>query len=77
MVDINSTSLLNYVERIEKLNEDKAQVNADIRDVLATAEAEGYDVKAIREIVKLRKIDKEKREEQDGILETYRNALNV
>lgn len=75
--NINSTSLLNYIERIERLNEDKANINSDIREVFAQAKSEGYDAKAIREIVRLRKIDKAQREHEDGIIETYRNALNV
>ena len=77
MVDINSTFLLNYIERIERLNEDKSSISADIREVFAQAKAEGYDAKAIREIIRLRKIDKAQREHEDGVIETYRNALNV
>lgn len=74
---INATSLQNYVERIERLNNDKAEVNADIREVYAQAKAEGYDPKMIREIIKLRKIEEKERELMDETLETYRNALNV
>lgn len=74
---INATSLQNYVERIERLNNDKAEVNADIREVYAQAKAEGYDPKTIREIIKLRKIEEKERELMDETLETYRNALNV
>lgn len=75
--NINATSLQNYVERIERLNEDKASINADIREVFAQAKAEGYDPKMIREVIKLRKIEEKERELMDETLETYRNALNV
>lgn len=74
---INATSLQNYVERIERLNNDKAEVNVNIREVYAQAKAEGYDPKMIREIIKLRKIEEKERELMDETLETYRNALNV
>ncbi len=64
-----------FVERIEKLEEEKKDVSDDIRNVYAEAKANGFDVKALRQIVKLRKIEPTEREEQDAILETYMNAL--
>lgn len=77
MADVNSTQLETYIERIERLNEDKKNILADIREVYAQADSEGFDKKAIREVIKLRAIAKEERELQDATLETYRNALNV
>jgi uncharacterized protein (UPF0335 family) len=66
-----------FVERIEKLEEEKKAISDDIRDVYAEAKANGYDVKALRQIVKLRKIDPTEREEQDAILKTYMHALGM
>ncbi|MET0277005.1 MAG: DUF2312 domain-containing protein [Pseudorhodoplanes sp.] len=65
------------VERIEKLEEEKKAIADDIRDVYAEAKANGFDVKALREIVRLRKIEPTEREEQDAILETYMHALGM
>lgn len=64
-------------ERIEKLEEEKKTISDDIRDVYAEAKANGFDVKALRTIVRLRKIEPTEREEQDAILETYMHALGM
>ncbi len=66
-----------FVERIEKLEEEKKTISDDIRDVYAESKANGFDVKALRAIVRLRKIEPTEREEQDAILETYMNALGM
>jgi uncharacterized protein (UPF0335 family) len=66
-----------FVERIEKLEEEKKAISDDIRDVYAESKANGFDVKALRQIIKLRKIEPTEREEQDAILETYMNALGM
>ncbi len=66
-----------FVERIEKLEEEKKAISDDIRDVYAESKANGFDVKALRQIVKLRKIEPTEREEQDAILETYMHALGM
>jgi uncharacterized protein (UPF0335 family) len=65
------------VERIEKLEEEKKTISDDIRDVYAESKANGFDVKALRTIIRLRKIEPTEREEQDAILETYMNALGM
>jgi uncharacterized protein (UPF0335 family) len=65
------------VERIEKLEEEKKAIADDIRDVYAEAKANGFDVKALREIIKLRKIEPTERDEQEAILETYMHALGM
>ena len=64
-----------FVERIEKLEEEKKTISDDIRDVYAESKANGFDVKALRQIIKLRKIEPTERDEQDAILETYMHAL--
>ena len=66
-----------FVERIERLEEEKKAIADDIRDVYAESKANGFDVKALRQIVKLRKIEPTEREEQGAILETYMNALGM
>jgi uncharacterized protein (UPF0335 family) len=65
------------VERIERLEEEKKAIADDIRDVYAEAKVNGYDVKALRTVVRLRKQDANERKEQDAILETYLHALGM
>jgi len=65
------------VERIERLEEEKKTISDDIRDVYAEAKGNGYDVKALRTIVRLRKQDANERAEQETILETYMQALGM
>jgi uncharacterized protein (UPF0335 family) len=65
------------VERVEKLEEEKKAIADDIRDVFAEAKVHGFDIKALRSIVRLRKLDSNEREEQDAILQTYMLALGM
>ena len=65
------------VERIERLEEEKKAISDDIRDVYAEAKGNGYEVKALRAIVRLRKQDKDERVEYETILETYMHALGM
>lgn len=69
--------LKSIVERIERLEEEKKSISDDIRDVYGEAKANGFDVKALRSIIRLRKIEPTEREEQDAILETYMHALGM
>jgi uncharacterized protein (UPF0335 family) len=66
-----------FVERIERLEEEKKTISDDIRDVYAEAKGNGYDVKAMRAVVRLRKQDKDERVEHEAILETYMHALGM
>ena len=66
-----------FVERIERLEEEKKTISDDIRDVYAEAKAVGYDTKALRTIVRMRKQEPQERNEQQMILETYMNALGM
>ena len=66
-----------FVERIERLEEEKKTISDDIRDVYAEAKGNGYDVKALRTIVRMRKQDANERAEQETILETYMQALGM
>jgi uncharacterized protein (UPF0335 family) len=66
-----------FVERIERLEEEKKAIADDIRDVYAEAKGTGFDVKALRTIVRLRKQDADERKEHEAILETYMHALGM
>jgi uncharacterized protein (UPF0335 family) len=66
-----------FVERVERLEEEKKAIADDIRDVYAEAKGNGFDVKALRTIVRLRKQDVDERREQETILETYMHALGM
>jgi uncharacterized protein (UPF0335 family) len=69
--------LKSIIARIEKLEEEKTAIADDIKDVFAEAKGNGYDVKAIRQIIKLRKQDAQEREEEETVLETYMRALGM
>lgn len=69
--------LKSIIGRVEKLEEEKAGISADIRDVFAEAKGNGFDIKAIRTIIKMRKMDASEREEQETILDTYLHALGM
>jgi uncharacterized protein (UPF0335 family) len=66
-----------FVERIERLEEEKKAIADDVREVYAEAKANGFDTKALRAIVRLRKQDVDERKEQEAILETYLHALGM
>lgn len=66
-----------FVERIERLDEERKGISDDIRDVYAEAKGTGFDVKALRTIIRLRKMDVDERKEAEAILETYMMALGM
>ena len=66
-----------FVERVERLEEEKKAITDDIRDVYAESKGNGFDVKALRAIIRLRKQDPNERQEQETILETYMQALGM
>jgi uncharacterized protein (UPF0335 family) len=66
-----------FVERIERLEEEKKALSDDLRDVYAEAKGTGFDVKALRAIVRMRKEDTDERKEHEAILETYMHALGM
>jgi uncharacterized protein (UPF0335 family) len=66
-----------FIERIERLTEEKDSVSTDIKEVYAEAKGTGFDTKAIRKIVSMRKKDAAERQEEESILELYKNALNM
>ena len=74
---IDSTRLNSLIERIERLEEEKKGISSGIRDIYAEAKGVGFDVKIMKAIIKLRKMNQADRDEQEFLLETYRKALNV
>lgn len=74
---IQAEQLANYVERIERLEEEKANLAADIKEVYAQAKSMGYDTKIMRKIVSLRKMEDQEREEQETLLDVYKHALGM
>ena len=66
-----------FIERIERLEEEKAGIAGDIKDVFAEAKGTGFDVKALRSILRLRKKDHDERQEEEAILELYMQALGM
>jgi uncharacterized protein (UPF0335 family) len=69
--------LKSLVERIERLEEDKAALTADIREVYSEAKGQGFDTKIMRQVVRLRKLDRADRQEQEAILDLYLAALGM
>nr|DAK87302.1 MAG TPA: UPF0335 protein [Caudoviricetes sp.]DAM07988.1 MAG TPA: UPF0335 protein [Caudoviricetes sp.] len=69
--------LRSLIERIERLEEEQKALSSDIRDIFAEAKSAGFDVKIMRTIIKLRKMNAADRDEQETLLETYRRALDI
>jgi len=69
--------LRSYIERVERLEEEKKSLADDIKDVFAEAKSNGFDVPALRHILKLRKQDAEEREARQTVIETYMHALGM
>ncbi|MEO0394024.1 MAG: DUF2312 domain-containing protein [Pseudomonadota bacterium] len=69
--------LKSFIERIERLEEEKAAISADVREVYAEAKAVGFDTKVMRQVIKLRKMDRQDREEQEQLLDVYLAAIGM
>ena len=74
---ISAEQLRLFIERIERLEEEKSGISDDIKDVYAEAKSTGFVPKTMRAIVQLRKMEKHHRDEADALMETYRNALGL
>ena len=80
MVDTGSIAadrLRTFIERIERLEEDRAALNSDLKEVMSEAKGAGFDIKTIRQIVRLRKLEPTERIEQEQLLEIYRSAVGI
>ena len=73
---VNAPRLKSIVERIERLNEEKAAIQGDIKDIFTEANSVGYDVKTLRKVIAARKLPQSEREEQESLYETYMRALD-
>jgi len=69
--------LRSFIERIERLEEEKAALAADVREVYAEAKSAGFDAKIMRQIVRLRKLDSAERQEQEALLDIYKQAVGL
>jgi len=80
-VDILTTTaqgrLKSFIERIERLEEDKAAIAGDLKEVYSEAKGEGFDVKILRKVVRLRKQDTAKRQEEEALLDLYLSAIGA
>ncbi len=73
--DMSAQRLKSFIERIEKLEEEKTALGADIREVYGEAKSTGYDPKIMRKVIKLRKMDAADREEEESLLQVYLDAV--
>ena len=74
---VSGDRLKSFVERIERLEEERAALSADIREVYAEAKSTGFDARIMRQVVRLRKLDGADRREQEELLELYMRALDM
>ena len=74
---VSSAQLKSFIERIERLEEEKAAVSEHIRDVFAEAKGNGFDVKIMKQVLKMRKMKKEELREQEELLTIYLQALGM
>ena len=80
MADVGGVAgdrLKSFIERIERLEEEKAALAADVREVYAEAKGEGFDAKVMRQVVRLRKMDSHDRQEEEAVLDLYKRALGL
>ena len=75
--NVSAEQLRQFIERIERLEEEKRGFADDIKDVYSEAKSTGFDVKTMRSIIRLRKMEKHHRDEADALMETYRKALGL
>ncbi|MGO8917699.1 MAG: DUF2312 domain-containing protein [Stellaceae bacterium] len=69
--------LKSFIERVERLEEEKRALAEDIKEVFAEAKGVGFDVKTMRQIIKIRKLDQDDLDEQEALLDTYKRALGM
>ncbi len=74
---LDNSQLITIIERIEKLNEDTANIAADIKEIYSEAKSAGFDPKYIRQMIRLRKLDPDEIDEQDELVKMYRSALGI
>lgn len=74
---VSADRLRQYIERVERLEEERAGITDDIKDIYSEAKSAGFETKVMRQLVKLRKMDSQKRQEQEELLELYKAAIGL
>ena len=74
---IAADRLRSFIERIERLEEEKRTLSADIKEVYAEAKGSGFDAKTMRQIIRLRRMDQDDRDEEETLLDVYKRALGM
>jgi len=74
---VSGDQLRSYIERVERLEDEKAALAADIREIYSEAKGNGFDVKIMRQIIRLRKLDRDDRQEQEELLQLYQHAIGM
>lgn len=75
--EITAAELRQYIERIETLEEEKKGIADDIKAVYSEAKGQGYDTKIVKQIIRLRRMEKAARDEEEALLDTYKSALGL
>ena len=74
---IAAERLKSFIERIERLDEEKRALAEDIKEVYSEAKGAGFDVKTMRQLIRIRRLDEDDRDEQEALLDTYKRALGM
>lgn len=74
---VDAERLLSYIERVERIEEEKKALQNDIKEIFEEAKSANFDIKAMKKILKLRKMDETDRQEEEFILDTYKRALGL
>lgn len=77
MTEASDKRLVSYIERIERLNEEKAGIQADIKDIYMEAKGTGFDPKIMRKIIKMRKMTREALQEEEALTDVYAQAVGI
>ncbi len=77
MTVIATEQLKQFISRIERLQQDKADIASDIKQVFDEAKSSGFDIKTMKQVLKLKKLDRDSLAEQESMLELYRSALDI
>lgn len=77
MSDVNKDQLLGYIDRIERMDEDKRAISEDIKEIYVEVKSAGYDTKIVRKIVSLRRKSREERQEEETLLDLYMQSIGM
>lgn len=77
MNDVNKDQLLAYIDRIERLDEDKRAISEDIKEIYTEVKSAGYDAKIVRKIISIRRKTKEQRQEEETLLDLYMQSIGM